>query len=138
MNTREFLAECRRQAVVIELFSKIKVQAQRDLALFEVKPKHDAWAVIQRAIIQCDERIAAAEKNQRKLLSVIEALSNPTEKELIKLKYVHQELPFERIAEKLSYSTRQICRIHEKALQHLTELLNEAQIFDLSEFFINA
>ena len=62
MNIREFLAECRRQAVVIELFSKMKIQAQRDIVLFEVKPKHDAWVAIQRAIIQCDERIAAAEQ----------------------------------------------------------------------------
>ena len=63
------------------------------------------------------QRLAQIERYQD-ILDCIECLSDETERDVLRLKYIHG-YTLEKTAEYMHYSLRQINNIHRKALEHL-------------------
>lgn len=61
----------------------------------------------------CDKLI----KTHINIVDKIELMSDPTEKNLLRLKYIHG-MTWEEISDEIGYSYRQIHNIHKRALQN--------------------
>jgi len=68
---------------------------------------------IMREKEMCDKLI----KTHINIVDKIELMSDPTEKNLLRLKYIHG-MTWEEVSDEIGYSYRQIHNIHKRALQN--------------------